>query len=176
MSLERRTTRLNRAEAALIALGSIGLVLCWGQRHGLAMQAESLGESIARTRQMQTDAAEIDVLRKAPQLATERVRANDELIAQIEAAMKAAAIDAKHWIANEPIAPVRLPKSAYRQFAIRLAFDDVSLRQIVELAHALLDKDPSLSILRMRLSGPPSDTQEKWACEMALAYLVYSPQ
>ena len=156
--------------------GLIAGLACWLGQRSLTSAKEELADSIGRTQQMQADAVQIETLRIAPRLATERVRPNDELIAQVEAAMGAANLPPKHWVANDPAPAVRIPRSPYQQMTVRLSLEDVSLRQVVEFAHALLDKDPGLSIPRLRLTASPKDATDLWNADVGLAYLVYSPQ
>jgi hypothetical protein len=171
------TARSNplRREAILAAFAACAALWCWLEHRAQAARVGSHGAAIRQTEQSHADAARIENLRTAPRLATERARPNDELVAQIQAALTAAGIAPERWVNNEPIPAVAVPKSPYRQLAVRLGLQEVSLQQIVEFCHHLLDKDLALFVGRVRLFGPPGKTDDLWDADIVIGYLVYAP-
>jgi hypothetical protein len=164
-----------RREAVLAAIGACAALWCWLEHRALAARIDSQGAAVRQAEQAYADAQRIESLRTAPRLASERARPNDELVAQIQAALTAVGIAAERWVNNEPMPAVAVPKSPYRQLIVRLGFQEVSLRQLVEFCHHLLDKDPTLFVSRVRLLGPPGKADDLWDADIVVGYLVYAP-
>ena len=148
---------------------------CWVEARCLASRRDSYRVLLAQIEQMSLDAEKIELLRTAPRLATERERPNDELTAEIRDAMAAVNIPVERWIGNDPLSPVRVPRSPYKRLSVRLLFEELSLRQLVEFSYHLIYTDRTLTIPYLRLFAPHARKDEMWNVDMSLTYLIYSP-
>jgi len=161
----------------ILALGCCALLgaWCWIEASILESRGSSYRSLVKQLEQMSVDSARVRSLRAQPRLATERERPNDELLAQIQQAMTVANIPASHWVGNDPTQPVRVSRSPYRRLAVRLMFEDLTLRQLVQFAYHLTQMDTALSIPRLRLSAPLGTQTDAWNVDLSLSYLIYSP-
>ncbi len=169
----RRTPRT----ALLVAVAVCSLIglaawLHWRSANSARDTHEVQSAALIRMRQ---DMRRIVALRDTPQQATDRERPNEELLAQIEAAMKTAGVPASCWQDSIPQPVQRLPQSPYQRFSTRLYFEDVTLEQTLHFAHAILAADASLAVSALRLSAPARDETMVWNVDLAVSYLVYSP-
>jgi hypothetical protein len=159
----------------LAVAGLIVGTACWAARHSSNEQFASHGSSMVLLQRTQADAQRILELRDVPRIATERVRPNDELIKQVQTALAAAEIPLEKWIGNEPSPGVRLPRTPYKQLGVRLLFDEITMRQIVQFAFHLTHVDPTLTIAQVRFSAPSGGSHESWNVDLTLSYLLYAP-
>ena len=94
----------------------------------------------------------------------------------IDAAATSAGIDRRSVVRIVPESPQRLGETIYKEKPIAVLLRGVTLRQVVEMSHALLTPNPGLRIKTMRLSAPtPDDTTDKWTVEFTVTYLLYDP-
>ena len=149
---------------------------CWMGSRRLESRRGAHQALVAQIEQMNLDADVIQVLRAAPRLATERERPNDELLAEVRDSMAAAKIPLDYWIGNDPAPTVRVPNSPYKRLSVRLMFEELSLRQVVEFAFNLTQMDSALSIPYLRLHAPPRAKDETWNVDLNVDYLIYSPR
>ena len=75
-----------QATAILAGLLAIACLVAWFQWRSLASARDTHDTALRQLEQMSADAERIIALRQAPQSATSRRRANEELLAQIEGA------------------------------------------------------------------------------------------
>ena len=148
---------------------------CWVEARSLDSKRDSHQVMLAQTAQMNLDAERIGSLRAAPQLATERARPNDELLAEVRACLAAANVPLEHWIGNDPSPSVRVPRSPYKRLSVRLLFERLDLRQLVQFAYHLTEMNRALSIPYLRLFAPHDRQQDTWNVDMSVSYLIYSP-
>jgi len=140
-----------------------------------------LATQIASVNKMQIDAARIAELQSKPQQAIDREKPNDELLAQIEAALHEANVPRELWQDSIPQPPQRDKAPDYLRVTTRLEFENITLQQVASLAHQLLNADPALQIQSMRVQNRRSDIRKhahqiQWNIEMAVAHLVYDPK
>jgi hypothetical protein len=124
---------------------------------------------------MSQDVARIELLRHAPHLAVERQRPNDELLAKVQEAIGDADLPTESWVGNDPQPPVRIPRSPYKRLSVRLVFEEITLRHLVQFAYHLTEADATLSIPHFRLSAPRAQSGETWNVDMTVSYLIYAP-
>ena len=161
----------------VLVLGCCALLgaWCWIEASVLESRGSSYRSLVRQLEQMSVDSALVGSLQAQPRLATERERPNDELLAEIQQAMTVANIPASQWVGNDPIQPVRVSRSPYRRLAVRLTFEELTLRQLVQFACHLTEMDTALSIPRLRLSAPRGGRTDAWNVDLSLSYLIYSP-
>ncbi len=172
-SLTQGASTRRRAVIVSVCL-SLGL-WCWLEGRALASAESSHGNLIAQVEHMAVDAGAIAALRTAPRQATEQKRPNDELLDEVRDSLKAASIPLERWVGNDPSLPVRVPKTPYKRFTVRLMFEDVTLRDLVRFAHHLTAVDPALSISNLRIHAPRESDTRVWNVDMSLSYLIYAP-
>lgn len=168
------SSRRHRMSLPLALVGVLGL-WCWMEARTAYSRESTHLALVGQIEQMAADAARIESLATAPRVASERQRPNDELLAQVRDALEAASIPLDRWIGNDPSPAVRLVQSPYKRLSVRLSFQNVSLRQVVQFAYHLTDMDASLSVSDLRLSAPQSRDTETWDADLTLSYLIYSP-
>jgi len=150
-------------------------LVCGLQRRSLRSAGSTYqARALALTR-MQIDARRIGSLRDRPQRATDRQRPNDELLAQVEHALKGAGVPVQLWQDSIPQPAQRLPQSPYQRYGTRLYFEDVTIEQVVRFACALLAADPSLAVSSLHLVAPVQADLATWNADLTVSYLVYAP-
>jgi hypothetical protein len=158
------------------AICSLAALVCWLQWRALN-GAESMYATRARALDRILDDAErIKSLQSTPKRAAERERPNEELLKQVESALRVADVPASLWHDSIPQTPLRLAKSPYLRLSTRLYFEAVTLEQITRFAHALLHADPSLTVSSLHLSSRPQQESAVWNVDLAVSYLVYAPR
>ena len=168
-----RNTRTRSALAICAVLCTA--LWCWLEARGATSTRDSYLQAVRQTEQMSADVNRIQALRAVPQVATERLRPNDELLAEVREALERADLPTTLWIGNDPSQPVRVPKSSYKRLSTRLSFEDVTLRQLSAFSFHLLQQDPALSVSEVRLHAPRSELKGTWSAELTIGYLIYSP-
>ena len=122
---------------------------------------------------MQADARRIRALSTAPKRAAERRRANEELLAQIETALRRAGLPLDRWQDSVPQPAQQLANTQYRKLTTRLYFQNVRLEEVVAFAHHLVAADASLSISSIRLTAPGQPGNTDWHVDLSVTYLIY---
>jgi len=148
---------------------------CWLEARALTSNRSSYTHLTAQVEKMNADSAAIRALREAPQLAVERERPNDELLAEVRDAMAAAKVPAESWIGNDPSPAMRIPQSPYKRLSVRLLFEAVDLKRLVAFAHEIVGTDTALTIQSLRLTAPVNRKDDSWNADLVLSYLLYSP-
>jgi hypothetical protein len=161
----------------LLLLGLPTSLATWAWLEARAADsAESSHSALVRqVEQMSEDASVIEALARAPKRASERERANDELVAQIRDALGAAGIAMDRWITHDPVPVKRAPDAKYKELSVRLVLEAVSLRQFVEFAFHLTERDRTLRLPHVRLSSPQGIERGLWNVDVNVSYLVYAP-
>ena len=178
----RKVNNQRRSLTVLVLL----LIFClwgyWLQRRSLHSMRHTVTTQSLALERMKTDAARIESLRSTPQRATDRSKPNDELLSQIDNALRKSGIPKELWQDSIPQPPRREANSPYSKMSTRLYFEQITLQQIAAFAHSLLATDPTLSLTAVRISAtrnePVSDansTKVQWNAELAVSYLVYAP-
>lgn len=163
--------RILLTAAGLAALGA----WAWLEARGASSAESSQLALVRQVEQMSQDATQIAKLRIAPRLAAERERPNDELMAQIQGALTAAEVRLDHWLGHDPAPAVRVPKTPYKQLAVRLTLADLTLRQLVQFAFHLTRADATLSVPYLRLTAPKDAGKGTWDVDLKVSYLIYAP-
>jgi len=174
------TTRASARRRIGVVMGVMLLTLFWVY----AWQAGKLdtvqrihAAQVAGLGQMQVDAEHIRALRTAPQRATDRERANDELLAQVDAALARADVPKTHWQDSIPQPAQRVTGEPYERHTTRLYLEGVTLVQAVGISWALLEMDPTLELSGMRLTAPGANKATSdhatWNAELAVSYLLF---
>lgn len=177
MARDRYNSLLKRLSPVAPALSTVGLAsLCWfASARSLASTQDNYSTMHQQIKQMDADVREIERLKHAPQKATDRERANDELIAQVNAALDAAKISYEHWNDHTPYPAVRIPQTPYKRLSTRLSFTDLSLRELSTFLFSLIDADASLSLSQLHLSAPRTADKENWNIDLTLSYYIFTP-
>ena len=157
---------------AVLALTALAAWLQWRSLRSARSAYQTQSVALAR---MQADAQRITALQHTPQRAADRKRPNEELLAQIEHALKTANVPLALWQDSIPQPAQRLPQSPYQRFSTRLYFETVTLEQITRFAHTLLAADPSLAVASLHLAAPARTDSTSWNIDLTVSYLVYTP-
>jgi hypothetical protein len=127
-------------------------------------EAESLAERIVGLRNRQS-------------VASVRVVSESDLIRRVEQAAKGAQIPATKLLRITPESPRRFQEGAYLEQPIDLAFQEITLVQLVRCLLDLCEKNEGLSIQTLRLTAPRQGaSQELWKVEATISYWIYSPK
>ncbi len=170
----RKDTR--RARATLLGASLIlALLVLWLQARSMDSWRDTLDRSAVQLAQMRADALEIASLRDAPKAAAGRTRANEELLAQVERALKAAGIARDRWHDSIPQPPARRPGSDYRRLSTRLYFEAVTLKEVASFVHHLRAGDPTLGASSLNLTNR-TITDPHYDIDLAVSYEVYDPR
>lgn len=164
-----------------IVIGLVCVVLSgvWLCVHRSTSSLErSVTAGTAALSRMQSDADAIIRMQQAPKRAVDEVRANEELLSQIDQALSIARVPKDTWRDSVPQTPRRDADGQFVIYTTRLYFEGMELRQMVALAHALLDNDPILSISALQLTANDrvKGRDAVWNVEIAVTYRLYAPQ
>jgi hypothetical protein len=124
---------------------------------------------------MHEDVESILRLRRAPRIATDRRKPNDELLAQIADAAHAAEIAPDLWVSSQPMSASRIPGTPYQRMAVRVAFAGLSLREMARFCMILIERDPTIGISALRVHAPQEAERTFWDVDAQIEYLVYTP-
>jgi len=154
-----------------------GLLVATFWAHGrLAKASHAANHAATDLAQCRALASQISEIKDRPRVASEQEKLAGETAAMIAAAVKTAGIPARQLVRIAPESPQRLGETVYKEKPIAVLLRGVTLRQIVQMSHALLSPNPGLRIKTMRLSAPtPDDTTDKWTAELTITYLLYDP-
>jgi len=119
----------------------------------------------------------IQRLKTAPKLAALKADSSTGLSERIELARDTIGIPQSSLIRIEHQPAVRLGRSQYRVTPTRVELKDVTLRELVQLAHSLADESNGLTVRDLAFSrGNRQDTPvERWEGEFTLTQLIFSP-
>jgi hypothetical protein len=160
--------------AILGGLNAILAVAAFSVWRGERSARDTYAKSLAQLSIMQLDASRILDLRAAPKKAAMRGRTNQELLAQLEAAVDAAGVSRDHWTESIPQPMVRLAKSDYKQQTTRCFFESVTLRDLATLTQRLQERDSTIQVSGLNLTNRQPEVPA-FDAELAFSYLVYSP-
>ena len=159
--------------AGFIALAGLNI---WAYSEW-ADQYDAAANSATALAECRATADQIALLRERPVLAGAREMGSSEITPRIEKAALAAGLSATDLVRISPEPARRLGESPYREQSTEVVVEGVSLRQSVELLHAITNGQPGLRVKEIRLSAPQAaDTRDRWTLEATLAALIYSPQ
>lgn len=166
----------SRTPLAIVVSGALLLGMwLWLETRSLASKHDSHAALVRQVEEMNADMLAVRRLRAAPRLATERQRPNDELLAEVRSAMDRSHMPAERWVGNDPSRPVRLPRTPYKRLSTRLAFEDVTLQELVTLSFFLVKHNPALRVSSVRLSAPVTAKAKNWSAELTVSYLIFAP-
>lgn len=158
---------------AVTLCAGLGLVFWW-----LHASTRDLRNSVAAADAaligMRSDAEAITSMRHAPPRALDEARPSEQLLSQVDDALAVAGIPKALWRDSVPMPAQRDADGQFVRHTTRLYFEGVSMRQVTELIHVLLTRDPVLRITAIQVSA--RDKQGTWSAEMAVSYRVYVPQ
>ncbi len=121
-------------------------------------------------------AERIKQLRKQPELARAQAIERPELVRQIETVARAVQLPARSLNRIHPEPPLRISNSAFQRVSVRLALQDVTIKQLTRFLYQITDSYPSLKVGSCRIAAPRNDRdQNMWNADVVLTYLVYSP-
>ena len=110
-------------------------------------------------------------------MAAERERLLSETTGLIEGAAGAAGIPPDKLIRIVPESPQRLGRTVYKEKLTRITLRNVSLEQLVKLAHHLTGGDRGLHAKALRITPlDQSDPAGGWSADLVVAYLIYEPR
>jgi len=138
----------------------------------------ALNNCLANVESCQRLAAEIDLIRQAPQRARLTTRSADDQGAAVEKAASKAHLARDRVLRIDPQPPKRLGKSDYLEQATEIELLAVSLRQLVELTFNLGRGDSELAVGTLRLRMPHEAEQagpELWLADIVLTQRIYAP-
>jgi len=170
----KRHALLRSPLAILFGLNCLLLLALLGISRGQRSTQDTYNHALAQLANMKIDAARIVELRSAPQRAAMRTRSDQELLAQVEAAVDAAGVKRERWRESIPQPIVRLAKSNYKQQTTRCFFEGVTLRDLAKFANKLQAQDSTIRIGGINLTNREPESPA-YDVDLSLSYLVYSP-
>ena len=118
---------------------------------------------------------QITEVSRRPAMAVSREKLSTETTTLIEAAAKSAGIREVKRITSDG-APRRIGDTVYKEKPTQVLLQQVTLKQIVDLALAVTGNDVGLNVESIRLSVPPEGGNAGlWNAEIVLTYLIYAP-
>lgn len=142
------------------------------ERLALAAEQEQKSRGIAK---------EIQQLRDRPGFAALNVDSPHTITMRAEAARQQAAFPAAAVLRIQPQGAVQLRDSPYRMRPTRLELRGVTLKQVIQFAHAMIDESQGTTIRDLRLTlGNRSGNElenslDYWTAEMVLTQLIFAP-
>ncbi|KKM17455.1 hypothetical protein LCGC14_1675610, partial [marine sediment metagenome] len=111
-----------------------------------------------------------------PTVAAEHERLAAETTRLIEQAARAAKISPDRLVRISPEPPQRLGDTVYKEKPTQVLLKNITLKQLVVLAHTLMGASEGLSIKSIRVTAPRSDSaDDRWTAEIVVTYLIYAP-
>lgn len=166
-------TRQLKLIAGLLLVLVLAVVTCY--RH-LARQrdlAERSRDDLVTCRRL---AGQIRRARNRPRVAAEAATRPSATTAQIEAAATTAGLPSDRLVRIFPEPARRLGDTVYKEKPTQVILRNVTLEQLVALAHGLIDGDQPLHSKSIRISAPSAqDTFDNWHAELVFTYLIYEP-
>lgn len=179
MNVERKQFWLGLVWALLLIAIASGY---WAMRRSAGrLQAAQL-----QTQECQKMASEIAQLRDRPGFAALDIDSPRTITARAEEASKLAKLSPTSLVRIEPQAAMRLRDSPYRLRPTRLELRGVTLTQIINFTHAMIDESQGTTVRDLRLTlnppkeGPEPETRadghvDRWTAELVLTQLIFSP-
>ena len=159
--------------AAVVLLTACALVWSHGRMAAARGRTLRAGDDLRQCTRM---AGQIALLSKRPTLATDHERLAAETTTIIETSAKASGIPPERLIRISPEPPQRLDDSVYKEKPTLIMLRNVTLKQLVDLAHRLVSGDQGLRVKSIRLSAPRADdTGKLWSAELVITYLISDP-
>lgn len=169
--------RSQRSKRVIVLAGLTVLLagICLIQVRALASAQDTYQTQLAQLATMHSDAAAILTLRSKPRSAMMQTRASQDVLAQVEQALKAADIDRAAWRDSIPQLPRRVAGTDYKEVVTRLYFEKLSLQQLAGFSHHLRQIDRTLTLSTVNLSGKTYATPE-YDVDVGVSYRVFAPR
>jgi len=153
----------------------LALAAGWSVRHLFAERAaaRTAAAALAECRGYEK---RILRLRGRPAMAAEQERASAEVSAPIEEAAKAAGVPADRLVRISPEPARRLGESPYKEKPTRVFLKNVSMQEIVTVAHRLVGEKHGFDLKSVRLDAADrGEATGRWSAELVFVYLIYDP-
>jgi hypothetical protein len=141
--------------------------------------AARLNTAIENLRACEKLAEEIRSVQLLPQAAKADEWSQDDLGAAVEAAATDAGLGRDRILRIDPQSPRRVGKSDYVEQATEVELSNVTLRQLVEFAFGISNRDDQLEngVLRLRVPHGSSEKveEELWLADLVLTQRIYLP-
>ena len=124
-------------------------------------------------------AREIAELRELPQFAALESATDESISARIDAAAAEVGLSPTTIVRIQPQSPAWIDDTPYRVRPTRVELVDVTVRELVQFSHSLIDEAGGMTVRDVRLwsSEPDSSTRtEKWSAEITLTQMTFSPK
>lgn len=124
--------------------------------------------------------AEIDRLKRAPRVAALHLEAPAEITNRIASAREAAGLPQSSLLREQPLDPQRIQRSDFELRSTTIELAPATLPQILQFCDALRDEETGSVVRDITLSEPQNGAnggaQEKWAAELTLTQMIFSPK
>lgn len=168
--MNRRTAILTMILLILLGVVSWNCYQYYGSSQAYAKRAQ---EDLAVSSRL---LAAIDRIENRQEIASDHERLAAETTGRIEQAARQAGISASGLAHINPQSPQRLGDSPYKQKPTQVILKNVTLEQLVKMAHTLGAQADSLLPKSLRVTAPRNaDTGGFWNAELVLTYLIYDP-
>lgn len=153
------------------ALCTILVVVCWAEHRSLRSLQSNLSTHSKSIKLMYSDVQRIRALSHKPMLVTTTRKSNDQLLAEIEAALSIAAIPLEKWQDSVPLPAQSVPESNLVRMATRMYLEDVDLESFARFCRSLIEADNTLSVESTRISEFRSNGKD-WVFEITVTYYL----
>ncbi len=167
-------SQASKRAIVLAGLAALTAGLCVLQVRTLASAQDTYQTQVTELATMRADAGAILTLRNKPRSAAMQTRPNQDVLAQVENALKTSAIDRSSWRDSIPQLPRRVAGTDYKEVTTRLYFEKLSLQQLAAFAQNLRQIDGTLTLSMINLSGRTYATPE-YDVDVGVSYRVYAP-
>lgn len=166
----------------LIAMAVLGLILAnaWTGWQLLSARAECelAQQQLAACRAV---ADQIVELRDAPVRFEDQAQSGEAMAQLIESAAQQVALPSDRIVHIAPGEPRRVQDTVYQEQSTELELREVTLRQLIQLALAIPQLNPSISGPSLVLRPPPAaesaDAQDElWNAQLILTSYIYAPK
>ncbi len=154
------------------------VVLCYRHLHASEKAARTAAVNVNECRRL---VESITAMRHQPILAGIQRRSSEELSERIDRFGKQANFASNSIQSIDPLTPIRVGETAYKEQTTQIELRDVTLPQLAHFLRLLTEEDLELRLSSLRLSAPQigastSIESETWRAELTLTYLIFSPK
>ncbi len=124
--------------------------------------------------------AEIERLKRAPRVAALQLESPAEITNRIASAREAAGLPQSSLLREQPLDPQRIQRSDFELRSTTIELAPATLPQILQFCDALRDEETGSVVRDITLTEPQNGSdggaQEKWATELILTQMIFSPK
>jgi len=162
-----------------LALLMLGIYAVISLRETLSAQTQ-LDQTRSDLAELEWRIDDIDRLEQAPRVAALQLESPAQITNRIAAARQAAGLPASSLLKEQPQDPQRIQRSDFEMRSTTIELAPATLPQIIKFCDALRDEATGSVVRDITLSAPQtgeaSGDQEKWAAQLILTQMIFSPK